>query len=501
MKNRAALGMVLLLAPLFCAAELSAQLRQVDPTGPLDANPMIGGDGSNAPVATDRTMNSQLYVTGQVTGLARFRGNVPYRADDQFGIRVPSADLSDFRARSVNSFESGTYGGYATRPYYSRGQTIIGSAGILSGQAAPGTNVPISQVPSAYAGISRELYVDAMKNYFQSTAPLAADLLVPPPQPMLLRQIPGYGFSIPSIAITAAQFEAPSADKVGLLGVSSGQGRQDLAMQLYLDRRRDDMIRQGGEEEKADADKAGPEAPGREPIAPLRQPMDKGEKNKAPANQDVFLDMLLQMRLATADANAPTTAPPVADANSTSGTEPPTGIVVRSLAGQARDAFNISMARAEKAVKDGRFYEASDLYDAAGEIRPENPLPVVGMGFALLGAGEPLSAAHKLRQAVRIFPPVMETRFDLKVLLGPQRVPSVLAQVENAASQSTPQAAALLNFLSAFLYRSSGDMAKAKEHAAKIKPALANNLEEDNVLAGYADFVLKGKRPPASKPK
>jgi hypothetical protein len=500
MTDRAALGVALPLALMFAAAELPGQVRQLDPSGTLDANPMIGGDGSNAPTpAGDRRINSQLYVNGQVTGLAGFRGNVGYRASDQLGINVPSADFSDFRRRSINAGEAEAYGGYVTRPYYSRGTTVVGSAGILSGQAAPGTNVPISQVPSAYAGISRQLYIDAMKNYYQSSAPLAFDILVPPPQPMMMRQVPGYGVSVPNAAVTAAQLEAPSAEAPGLLAIPSGQARRDLAMQLFLDRRRDEMVRQGGRESPA------PEAGALDPIQPLHRPLERAGAAQAPANQDVFLDMLLRMRGAGGDANSAAPAPAVPAATDPNASARP-AIVVRTLAGQARDAFNLSVSKAEKAIKDGRFYEAADLFEAASEVRAESPLPVVGMGLSLLAAGEPLSAAHKIRQAMRIFPPVMEARFDLKAMIGADTAAAVIGQVDSAAAQSTPQSAALLNFLAAFVHRNSGDVAKAKDHAARIAPALAGNTEEDKVLTGYADFILKGKpaattRPATTRPR
>ncbi len=44
----------------------------------LDANPGVGTGGVNTEVAPTNAMDTQLVVGNQVTGLAGFRGNVPY---------------------------------------------------------------------------------------------------------------------------------------------------------------------------------------------------------------------------------------------------------------------------------------------------------------------------------------------------------------------------------------------------------------------------------------
>ncbi len=102
----------------------------------LDANPQIGSGGFNTVTGGADGVNSQLFVTGQVTGLRSFRGNIGYFAPDQLQMNVPSAGLSDFNRRSAGvGIIVG--GGYVASPYYDRSATVFGVRGITGGYTAP----------------------------------------------------------------------------------------------------------------------------------------------------------------------------------------------------------------------------------------------------------------------------------------------------------------------------------------------------------------------------
>ena len=121
------------------ASVTTAQVSRTQVGGAIDSNYQIGSGGQNRPVGSG-PINSQLYVSGQVSGLARFRGQVGYFAPNELNMAVPSASLSGFRRRSAGL--EGLTGSYYTSSYYEPTSTVFGLRGITSGQAAPGTNMP-----------------------------------------------------------------------------------------------------------------------------------------------------------------------------------------------------------------------------------------------------------------------------------------------------------------------------------------------------------------------
>ena len=86
-----------------CHAQ-DARLQQGDA---LDSSPLVGSGGRNTASTggllrdKGQGIDSQLYVTGRVTGLGAFRGGLPYTPKGAFRLTLPSASLSDFNRRSV----------------------------------------------------------------------------------------------------------------------------------------------------------------------------------------------------------------------------------------------------------------------------------------------------------------------------------------------------------------------------------------------------------------
>ena len=64
-------------------------------------------------------------MTGQVTGLGRFRGNVGYLAPDELHMRMGTAALSDFRRASVGLSDVLLGVPYQAAPYYDRSSTAL----------------------------------------------------------------------------------------------------------------------------------------------------------------------------------------------------------------------------------------------------------------------------------------------------------------------------------------------------------------------------------------
>ena len=237
MRTAAAFGWLLL------AAAASGQVRQVELGGALDANPMVGGQGSNAVPEQRRAINSQLYVTGQVTGLAGFQGNVPYFAPNQLHLALPGQALSNFIGRSVGVMDVLRGTANVSAPYYSATDTVFGVGGILRGRTAPGTDVPAADLPVYYDTNRLKLYNEALKGY-AAYSPLSVQIEVPPPQPLIFRDTAEglIGTTNPGLAAMAERwYGVPTAASLGLFSMPAGEGRRELERQLYADRQRREL--------------------------------------------------------------------------------------------------------------------------------------------------------------------------------------------------------------------------------------------------------------------
>ncbi len=111
----------------------------------LDANPRIGSFGLNTNARLDSLIpRANLYVTGNITGGARFQGVVPYRSGNEFQGSLGSSTLSDFRRDSagLNTLSSpvGSHRPYidasrsVTRTY---GRNVVNTKGINRVQLTP----------------------------------------------------------------------------------------------------------------------------------------------------------------------------------------------------------------------------------------------------------------------------------------------------------------------------------------------------------------------------
>ena len=189
----------------------------------LDANYRVGSGGLNGPILVDQGgLSSQLYVTGEVTGGASFRGPVPYFAADHIDLILPSQAISNFNRDSMGlpSVMAGQTAGPTA--YYSPSTTVYGIGGIVQGLTAPGTNAPPTSETLRSAMESR-LYINTIQDYRPLViSPLATNIEVVGPgeaAPLLLSQV--------LLGVPQAQPE-PSV----LFGVLSSEQQQRLAEQL-----------------------------------------------------------------------------------------------------------------------------------------------------------------------------------------------------------------------------------------------------------------------------
>ena len=482
----------------------------------LDSNYRIGSDRINSKTTSRTTFSSQMYITGQVTGLGAFRGATGYAAENQLRMTVPSSSLSDFRRQSVGLSDVLAGETYLTKPYLDHSTTAMGLQDITSGMTAPGTNMP----RTSYAGalVPRKALDEAMSDF----------------RPLLGNR-PGRAISVdiqPTIKIDTAApriinrrgfWTAPvvpnalGASELAVFTVSRPSQRNNVDVELQeLERLAEDDL------SRIDSKVRG------QIIVPAAGSTDGGARSglggvgiasKGLVESDVFLSMVHLLQKQHLDSSGK--SDPSKSVDPKTG-EPETGdpgmklkplgarpgsdelveqglrgeLIFNTLAGKSSDAFNIAMRKGEKQLKAGQFYSAAEQYRQAVEVAPQNPTARLGLAGALFGAGESLGAALQLRRAMEMFPPIMVTRLKVMLKIPSDRLKGRLDQIHKRlegrmGTNVDPQ----LAMLAAYMHRSAGENYIAELCAVKLKGAAGG----DKLYAAYATYVLTGKRPAAMK--
>jgi len=87
-----------------------------------------------------------------------------------------------------------------------------------------------------------------------------------------------------------------------------------------------------------------------------------------------------------------------------------------SLAGNTDNEFNRQMVQAENLMKQGKFFDAEEAYNAADTLRPEDPMAMVGRINAQLGAGLYMSSSRNLRRLFNDHPELIAASYDPALL-------------------------------------------------------------------------------------
>ncbi len=117
------------------------------------------------------------------------------------------------------------------------------------------------------------------------------------------------------------------------------------------------------------------------------------------------------------------------------------------------------MTDAEKLMKDGKFTSALDKYDRVDQVAPNDPLVFLGRATAELGASYYSRADAHLRDAFTRNPALLMGQYDLRVLLGEERLNYLVKDLKDIAKNEakSPRPA----FLLSYIYYNVGDERRA----------------------------------------
>jgi tetratricopeptide (TPR) repeat protein len=90
--------------------------------------------------------------------------------------------------------------------------------------------------------------------------------------------------------------------------------------------------------------------------------------------------------------------------------------------------------QAEELMKQGKYNAALEKYDAAQQVAPNNPLIKLGRAIAELGGSYYARAETHIRDAFAQNPAVMIGQYDLRNLLGEDRLQALVKDLRELAN-------------------------------------------------------------------
>jgi len=164
---------------------------------------------------------------------------------------------------------------------------------------------------------------------------------------------------------------------------------------------------------------------------------------------------------------------------------------ITSFVGGKDSVLNKQIRLAEGLMAEGKFYLAADRYDVAHTVDPDNPLPLLGKGHALIGAGEYRTAVIALLQGIARFPDIARFRLNLRELLGADQLLDVRrADLENRLTDREDYE---LRFLLGYIEYYSGLPDFGLEHLGKA----AADAPPESVIRRFVELVREQATPVA----
>jgi predicted negative regulator of RcsB-dependent stress response len=475
MKNNIAGLIVLFLSVLSVLSGVANGQYYVSQQGHLlDANPRIGSFGLNTNARLDSLIpRANLYVTGNITGGARFQGVVPYRSSSEFQGSLGSGTLSDFRRDStgLNNLSS-PVGGH--RPYIDAsrsvtrtyGKNVVNTGGINRVQLTPvgatipgqynydsgssmrplsktyslgsSSIIPKFRMANTHAGPTN-LRSPATQTPETSRANLFRTGIAPEQKnirstqtetsPHQLREL----YQQPTSTTEQSKVSAGQQDQTDQMR----QSNSPVPFQLH-ERQTDqaDLTEQSSDKTPDESDTSAVSRPG----ATLIQPQ-------------LFHSPLSRSSRLGAGGGITTTAPIAKIGNSDDSSS--------ELAEAYRQQSEFYTKRGEKLMQQKLYYQAANAYGTAILYGPQDARLYLAKAQALLGAGEYMSSAYFLSQALELSPELAETETKLEQIFPDRK--KFEEQMKELDTWQKRSGQPMLLFLKGYALYIDGDIEQAKE--------------------------------------
>jgi len=431
------LGFLMLLLLLVFPFQHSLAQQRINNGGRLDANLRLGSGGKYGNSSRINPISGKVdYVTGNVTGGARFQGLVPYRSMNEFQGTIGSSTLSDFRRDSYGIRDSGA-GVHRVYGYVDPSRAITGMRN--------GNIVSTSQLYRSPAAVSA---ANAIKRrfYYKKSMPL---------RPLS----GGYSnvFSEP-IDMEPLDFRVPLTAKQRFRPA-------ELSAEPFRGRKFDQLLEQ--DSKKVD-------------LRTERKITTKIlDKTGLPDTSEIYPDLLKDRSHGLPETQFGRQEPtePSKGAETTRTVPFPTAKTELRIApalGKShkieyekiiREKFDLYMAQAQQFIKAGKYYRAADSFSLAAIYDSKNPRVHLGKAHALLAAGEFMSAAFYLETAFELSPDAAQKKTDLKKFFADEEKFNARIKELDRWKERTGQP--MLAFLKAYVFYQQGKFDQAQNEIPK----------------------------------
>ncbi|MBP7934513.1 MAG: hypothetical protein KA354_07670 [Phycisphaerae bacterium] len=382
----------------------------------LDANPQRGSGGFNPAGRMYEPNASNRIVTGNVSGGRAFQGYSPIR--DSSSLFLGSPNLSGYGVTSSSTLRtrSGYTSGYAADPlsnFYRDSYSYSDNRDPYTPAWQSGTYYSSTAYATGY-GASAQSYNRVGSAYGGGPYPYARS----------------------GRLLGTTTFDPLVAARQSLQGGNVPAQLPDL-YQTSAGRISADQLVRDAAQDQATTGATGPrpltslvdtrvKAPG--PEDPRRTD-NRLSPGVPPARMDSVASILergrnLETRLAKpinrpmqpgdstpGEPQAPTGWPDAAP--ETPGADQATSLLAIPFMNKGDSAVGVRLSQASQSLKDGKYYQAAGQFEIAQMMDPQDPAPALGRSMALLGAGEYLTSASALFQAVRLLDQTKKPQPDL----------------------------------------------------------------------------------------
>ena len=506
-----------------CAQEYASQQGRL-----LDANNRLGSFGFNSNVSFN-ALNTRInsYVTGNVTGGARFQGLVPYRSGGELNVDLGSGLLSDFRRDSVGQRQlSNTLNAPRTYVDPSRavtrnyGTRIISSSKAFQtpdgsvqggreygafGQRSPGGNsLSVRPLTRSYSTLK-------MKNPYgitpaaQGATPLAGDRdtivqprrspLVDPPTRRSSEQTDG-SLTLRSAAADPGLVARPEPERGRHASVAASPFGKALATyadrrllsrsaKLSDDRRPATLSRDIRSEDRYSGPVDSSSPPAEPSAAPAMPATPSGVATTDHSAEFGEPAELIQQTDFPAQSAAPGAAPVAAS--------PTIADIRAAYAKRSAARFTEYLNNGVQYMRNGEYYRAANEFEKAA-IFDSNPVADLAKACALFAAGEFMSSAYYLDKAITVAPELAAARLDLAALFSDADALQKSFADLNRWQQRSHQP--MLTFLKGYIQYQSGSIGSARISLDEALTALPGTPAIQAVLTAL-DTQGKDSQPAA----